>query len=36
MAKAKKKTLKEKLDSYLEKTEETVMLYDEYEDAFIG
>ena len=36
MAKVKKKTLKEKLDSYLEETEETVMLYDEYEDAFIG
>ncbi len=28
--------LKEKLDKYPEQTDEEVMLYDEYEDAFIG
>ena len=36
MAKAKKKTLKDKLDIYLQAFEEEVMLYDEYEDAFVG
>ena len=29
-------TLKDKLNKYLESTDEEVMLYDEYEDAFIG
>tara|TARA_R110002126_G_scaffold119568_2_gene260584 strand:+ start:5469 stop:5789 length:321 start_codon:yes stop_codon:yes gene_type:complete len=36
MAKVKKKTLKEKLNDYLQDSEESVMLYDNYEDAFVG
>ena len=36
MAKDKKESLKDKLDSYLQASEESVMLYDNYEDAFVG
>ena len=36
MAKVKKKTLKEKLNDYFQDSEESVMLYDNYEDAFVG
>ena len=36
MAKVKKKTLKEKLNDYLQDSEESVMLYANYEDAFVG
>ena len=36
MAEDKKKSLKDRLTEYLEPSEESVMLYDEYEDAFMG